>query len=134
MIKLVTLIIRLYYVLLIVGYLLQLITILTLITFPYIVHSIIAYITHHISTSPLLTYNVSLTDLVSCVDTVFSSSHCKTCSDYYLLLIIPFTVVGFILVLLLFLLNLTVTDGAVNGILSFMLTLLISILQYYFLM
>ena len=47
--------------------------------------------------------------------TVFSSSHCKTCSDYYLFLIIPIIVVGFILVLLLFLLNLTVTDGAVNG-------------------
>ena len=46
------------------------IAILTLITFPYIVHSTTAYLTHHISTSPLLTHNVSLTDLISCVDTV----------------------------------------------------------------
>ena len=49
------------------------------------------------------------------LSTVFSSSHCKTCSNIYLLLIIPIIVIGFILVLLLFLLNLTVTDGAVNG-------------------
>ena len=49
------------------------------------------------------------------LSTVFSSSYCKTCSNVYLFLIIPIIVVGFILVLLLFLLNLTVTDGAVNG-------------------
>ena len=49
------------------------------------------------------------------LSTVFSSSHCKTCSNIYLLLIIPIIVVGFVLVILLFLLNLTVTDGAVNG-------------------
>ena len=49
------------------------------------------------------------------LSTVFSSSHCKTCSDYYLFLIIPIIVIGFMLVWLLFLLNLTVTDGAVNG-------------------
>ena len=49
------------------------------------------------------------------LSTVFSSSHCKTCSDIYLLLIIPIIVFGFILVILLFILNLTVTDGAVNG-------------------
>ena len=49
------------------------------------------------------------------LSTVFSSSHCKTCSNIYLLLIIPIIVVGFILVVILFLLNLTVTDGAVNG-------------------
>ena len=114
----VILMIRLYYVLLIVGYLLQLVTILTLIMFLYIVvHSTTAYLTYHILTSPRLTHSVSLTDLVSCVDNlkkVFSSSHCKTCSNVYLLLIIPI-IVSFILVLLLFLLNLTVTDGAVNG-------------------
>ena len=49
------------------------------------------------------------------LSTVFSSSYCKACSNIYLLLIIPIIVIGFILVLLLFLLNLTVTDGAVNG-------------------
>ena len=49
------------------------------------------------------------------LSTVFSSSYCKTCSNIYLLLIIPIIVVGFVLVLLLFVLNLTVPDGAVNG-------------------
>ena len=49
------------------------------------------------------------------LSTVFSSSHCKTCSNIYLLLIIPIIVVGFVLVVILFLLNLTVTNGAVNG-------------------
>ena len=47
--------------------------------------------------------------------TVFSSSHCKTCSNIHLLLIIPIIVFGFFLVMLLFNLSLTVTDGTVNG-------------------
>ena len=49
------------------------------------------------------------------LSTVFSSSHCKACSNVFLLLIIPIIVIGFVLVLLLFLLNLTVTDGTING-------------------
>ena len=50
------------------------------------------------------------------LSTVFSSSHCKrTCSNIHLLLIIPIIVFGFLLVILLFILNLTVTDGTVNG-------------------
>ena len=49
------------------------------------------------------------------LSTVFSSSHCQHCSSVYLLLIIPLTVVGVILVLVLFALNLTVTDGTING-------------------
>ena len=36
----------------------------------YTVPSTTAYLTHHISISPLLTHNVSLTDLVYCVDIV----------------------------------------------------------------
>ena len=47
--------------------------------------------------------------------TVFSSFHCQHCSNTYVLLIIPFAVTGFVLVLLLFAFNLTVTDGTVNG-------------------
>ena len=46
---------------------------------------------------------------------VFGSSHCHHCSTIYLLLIIPIAVAGVILVLLLFVLNLTVTDGDING-------------------
>ena len=46
---------------------------------------------------------------------VFGSSHCQHCSNIYLLLIIPIAIAGFVLVLLLFLLNLTVTDGIINA-------------------
>ena len=49
------------------------------------------------------------------LSTVLSSSYCQHCSSIYLLLTIPIAVVGFILVLLLFTLNLTVTDGTING-------------------
>ena len=49
------------------------------------------------------------------LSTVFSSFHCQHCSNIYLLLIIPIAIAGLILVLLLFVLNLTVTDGTING-------------------
>ena len=49
------------------------------------------------------------------LSTVFSSSHCQHCSNIFLLLIIPIAVAGTVLVLLLFALNLTVTDGTING-------------------
>ena len=49
------------------------------------------------------------------LSTVFSSSHCKSCTNIYLLLVIPIILIGIVLVLLLFFLNLTVTDGAING-------------------
>ena len=46
---------------------------------------------------------------------VFSTPHCQHCSNIYLLLIIPIAIAGLVLVLLLFVLNLTVTDGTING-------------------
>ena len=49
------------------------------------------------------------------LSTVFGYSHCRHCSNIYLLLIIPIAVAGLVLVLLLFILNLTVTDGDING-------------------
>ena len=49
------------------------------------------------------------------LSTVFSSSQCTKCSSIYLLLILPIAVVGLILVLMLFVLNFTVTDGTING-------------------
>ena len=49
------------------------------------------------------------------LSTIFSSFHCQHCSSIYLLLIIPITVTGLVLVLMLFILNLTVTDGSING-------------------
>ena len=45
---------------------------------------------------------------------VFGSSQCKHCSSIYLLIIVPLGIAGIVLVLSLFALNLTVTDGKVN--------------------
>ena len=45
---------------------------------------------------------------------VFGSSQCKKCSSIYLFLIIPIAIVGIALVMLLFIINLTVTNGDVN--------------------
>ena len=49
------------------------------------------------------------------LSTVFSSFRCQHCSNVYLLIIIPIAIGGIVLVLLLFVLNLTVTDGTING-------------------
>ena len=46
---------------------------------------------------------------------VFSSSYCHHCKSIYLLLIIPIAIAGLLLVLLMFVINLTVTDGTING-------------------
>ena len=45
---------------------------------------------------------------------VFGSSQCKQCSNVYLLIIIPIGIGGILLVLIIFVLNLTVTDGNIN--------------------
>ena len=50
---------------------------------------------------------------------VFGSSQCKQCSNVYLLIIIPIGMAGLGLVLLLFILNLTVTNGDVNAFLLY---------------
>ena len=49
------------------------------------------------------------------LSTVFSSYSCQYCTNTYLLLIIPIIIAGLIMVLLLFYLNLTVTDGSINA-------------------
>ena len=49
------------------------------------------------------------------LSTIFSTPHCQHCSSIYLLLIIPIAIAGLVLVSLLFVLNLTVTDGTING-------------------
>ena len=49
------------------------------------------------------------------LSTVIGSTHCQHCSNMYLILIIPITIAGLFLVFVLFTLNLTVTNGAVNG-------------------
>ena len=49
------------------------------------------------------------------LSTVFSSYYCQHCSNFYIWLIIPIAVAGLIMVLLLFYLNLTVSDGSINA-------------------
>ena len=49
------------------------------------------------------------------LSSVLGYSNCQRCSNIYLLIIIPIAIAGLALVLLLFLLNLTVTDGTING-------------------
>ena len=48
------------------------------------------------------------------LSTVFGSSHCKQCSNLYLLLSIPIAIAGVVLVIMLFTFNLTVTNGIIN--------------------
>ena len=49
------------------------------------------------------------------LSTIFGSPICQYCSSVYLLLVIPIAIAGIVLVLLLFLLNLTVTAGTINA-------------------
>ena len=49
------------------------------------------------------------------LSTAFSSSHCQQCSNIYLFLTVPIAGTGLVLVFLLFILNLTVTDGTINA-------------------
>ena len=44
---------------------------------------------------------------------------CRKCSNTYLLLILPFAVAGLFLVVVLFALNLTVTEGSINGLIFY---------------
>ena len=53
------------------------------------------------------------------LSTVFGSSECKRCSNVYLLIFIPFGITGILLVLSVFILNLTVRDGDINSFLLY---------------
>ena len=48
------------------------------------------------------------------LSTTFGSSQCKECSNFYLFIIIPIAVAGVVLVMMLFIFNLTVTSGTIN--------------------
>ena len=48
------------------------------------------------------------------LSTVLGSGQCKHCSDIYLLLIVPFAISDVVLVVLLYIFNLTVRNGTVN--------------------
>ena len=50
---------------------------------------------------------------------VLGSSRCMQCSNSYLALIIPFALAGIVLVVFLFILKLTVTDGIINGLIFY---------------
>ena len=50
---------------------------------------------------------------------MFASSRCQHCSSIHLLLIVPIAIAGILLVLILFILNLTVTDGTINVLLLY---------------
>ena len=54
------------------------------------------------------------------LSTMFSSHDCQHCSNIYLLLLIPIGIAGLVLILILFLLNLTVTDGTINPLVLYM--------------
>ena len=49
------------------------------------------------------------------LSTIFASPQCQQCPNAYLILIVPIAIAGLVLVLLLFVLNLTVTDGNINA-------------------
>ena len=53
------------------------------------------------------------------LSTMFGSSLCKDCSNYYILLVIPFAVMGIALVGLLFLFNITVSSGTLTGLIFY---------------
>ena len=49
------------------------------------------------------------------LSTVFGSSHCQQCSNANIFIIVPIAILGLLLVVLLFFLNLTVADGTINA-------------------
>ena len=53
------------------------------------------------------------------LSTVFGTSQCKQCSNYYLFLVIVFILVGIVCVIFLFIFNFTVVDGSINGIIFY---------------
>ena len=48
------------------------------------------------------------------LSTIFGSYQCKQCSNFYLFIIIPIAIAGVVLVVMLFVFNLTVTSGTIN--------------------
>lgn len=49
------------------------------------------------------------------LSTVFGSSHCQKCSNASIFIIVPIAILGLLLVVLLFFINLTVADGTINA-------------------
>ena len=55
----------------------------------------------------------------SSLSSVFGSSECEVCSNSWLFLIFVFAIAGIILVYIIFVLNLTITSGTINGIIFY---------------
>ena len=53
------------------------------------------------------------------LSTVFGTSQCKQCPNYYLFLVLPFILVGISVIMLLFISNFTVVDGNINGLIFY---------------
>ena len=51
--------------------------------------------------------------------TVFGTSQCKQCSNYYLFLLLPFIIVGIAFIMFLFISNFTVVEGSINGLIFY---------------
>ena len=50
---------------------------------------------------------------------MFASSDCQNCSDYYLLLLLPFALAGIALVAFILMLNMTVATGTIHGLIFY---------------
>jgi len=53
------------------------------------------------------------------LSTVFGTSQCKQCSNYYLFLLVPFFIMGIFIVVFLFVSNFTVSNGNINGLIFY---------------
>jgi len=65
------------------------------------------------------------------LSTVFGTSHCKQCSNVYLTITIPIAIAGVLLVLMLFVFNLTVTNGAINTFIFYVNIISINISMFF---
>ena len=65
------------------------------------------------------------------LSTVFGSSQCTKCTNIYLLIIIPIAISGILLVLMLFVLNITVTNGAINTFIFYVNIISINISMFF---
>ena len=63
---------------------------------------------------------------------VFGSSQCKHCSNYYVFIIVPIAIAGIVLVIMLFIFNLTVTDGIINTLIFYVNIISINYSQFCF--
>ena len=62
----------------------------------------------------------------------FGSSRCKHCSNYYVFMVIPIAIAGIVLVTMLFIFNLTVTNGIINTLIFYTNIISINYSQFCF--